>query len=181
MPISEISSYHIATSWPQTQSSGSKNVQSDFVVNSALFPNQQTAATHRKLRELPSEGRGHKFESCRARQSNQRLIDTVRKWAKAKLTINSPMKRLYWRVIGGDCVTAARRAMRIVKSQKAAQHATVHPQLHECPPDAAQSGSGKRQQWPDVVSDGQQSVAHRYDEPLARTSAGVPAPARHWF
>ena len=34
---------------------------------------------------------------------------------------------------------------------------------------------------PDVVSDGQQSVAQRYDEPLARTSAGGPAPARHCF
>src|SRR6266516_599923 len=40
----------------------------------------------------PSEGRGHRFESCRARQSNQRLMQIARKRARTELTINSPPK-----------------------------------------------------------------------------------------
>ena len=53
------------------------------------------------LNPLPFEGRGHKFESCRARQLNQRLIETVPKRAKRKLTKNSPTGLAYWRAIGG--------------------------------------------------------------------------------
>ena len=58
----------------------------------------------------PSEGKDQRFESPRARQSNQRAIEVVRKRAKAKLTINSPMKRVHGRVIGGGSVAPERCA-----------------------------------------------------------------------
>src|SRR5262249_38688853 len=53
-------------------------------------------------RALPSEGRGHKFESCRARQTNQSVSRILRRCVKGRLTKDSPMKRQYWRVIGGE-------------------------------------------------------------------------------
>jgi len=43
------------------------------------------------------------------------LSKIVRKRVKAKLTTNSPTKRLYWRVIGDHSVTAERRALFVLQ------------------------------------------------------------------
>src|ERR1700722_19297454 len=56
-------------------------------------------------RALPSEGKGQRFESPRARQLIKDLRKSFRGYASGKLTTNSPTERAYWRVIGGHFVT----------------------------------------------------------------------------
>jgi hypothetical protein len=50
----------------------------------------------------------------RANQIND-LSKIVRKRQKAKLTTNSPTKRLYWRVIGDHSATVERRALFVLQ------------------------------------------------------------------
>jgi hypothetical protein len=66
----------------------------------------------RKGRSLASEGRGHRFEPCRARQQFQKVIEVVRKPLNGKLTKDSPTKRLRWRMIGRSFTTVGRRTTR---------------------------------------------------------------------
>jgi hypothetical protein len=61
------------------------SVQTAFVpVNSRRDCERKTAVRYGKpLRLAPSEGRGHRFESCRVRQSSQRVTTNFvrsRKW-----------------------------------------------------------------------------------------------------
>ena len=51
----------------------------------------------------------------RANQIND-LSKIVRKRVKAKLTTNSPTKRLYWRVNGDHSATAERRALFVLEA-----------------------------------------------------------------
>jgi len=54
---------------------------------------------------LPSEGRGHKFESVGRASKINELGKARLKGPRAKLTINSPRKSACWRVIGGDRIS----------------------------------------------------------------------------